>query len=224
MAARLGFLLGNAEHQDAILKGYGDGYVQGGPNANAGYLLFDVLDGGVPHIVKIGHFQRLWQKKYATGIMDPYLVRALEMTPRLAEREIRAAGADFDARPDPDRFSMREVIAHLADWEPIMLTRIKAGVEKPGADILAFDEGQMAVDHNYSDTNPIERIGAWKQLRSETIEYIKGLSEDDFLKAVMHPERGRMLVGDIAHMLVSHDIYHLEQLASMSHERAIDTW
>ncbi len=156
--------------------------------------------------------------------MDPYLVRALEMTPRLAEREIRAADGAYDARPDPQRFSMREVIAHLADWEPIMLTRIKVGVDTPGGDIQAFDEGQMAIDHDYASSNPIERMGAWKQSRLATIDFIRGLAEEDFGKKVVHPERGDMSVGDIAHMLVSHDIYHLEQLATMSHDKTIDTW
>jgi hypothetical protein len=33
-----------------------------------------------------------------------------------------------------------------------------------------------------------------------------------------------MTVGDIAHMLVSHDIYHLEQLAEMTDDKTVDTW
>lgn len=161
------------------------------------------------------------------SFVDPYLIRALEMTPRLAEREVLAANGNFDIRPDPERFSMREVIAHLADWEPIMLTRIKTGVGTPGAEIKAYDEAKMAEDHKYAESNPIERLGAWKAARKETIRYIDSLSEEDFLKPVVHPERGKMLVGDIAHMLVSHDVYHLEQLAGMSPqhgEKTIDTW
>ncbi|MGI8923436.1 MAG: DinB family protein [Fimbriimonadales bacterium] len=156
--------------------------------------------------------------------MDPYLLRALEMTPRLAERELRAADGVYDARPDPNRFSMKEVVAHLADWEPIMLTRIQVGVDTPGGAIQAYDEGQMAIDHDYASSNPIERIGAWKHSRAATIEYLGGLAEDDFAKTVVHPERGEMSVADIAHMLVSHDVYHLEQLATMSHDKTIDTW
>ena len=156
--------------------------------------------------------------------MDPYLIRALEMTPRLAEKELRRGAADFDVRPHEDRFSMREVIAHLADWEPIMLTRIKTGVENPGATINAYDEGKMAVDNNYAASDPVERLRMWKADRAKSIDYIKGLSEEDFLKPVVHPERGHMLVGDIAHMLVSHDIYHLEQLAEMTGEKTVDTW
>lgn len=158
--------------------------------------------------------------------MDPYLTRALEMTPRLVEREIRAANGNYDVRPDSERFSMREVVAHLADWEPIMLTRIRTGVETPGATINAYDEGRMAIENNYADSNPIERLGAWLADRARTIEYIKTLTEEDLAKPVVHPERGRMLVGDIAHMLVSHDVYHLEQLATMapSGEKVINTW
>lgn len=156
--------------------------------------------------------------------MDPYLIRALEMTPRLAEKELLRSAGDFDVRPNPNRFSMREVVAHLADWEPIMLTRIQTGVDSPGATINAYDEGQMAVDHDYAASDPLERLRAWKSDRAKSIEYISKLTDDDFAKPVVHPERGRMTVGDIAHMLVSHDIYHLEQLAEMTGEKTVDTW
>jgi len=156
--------------------------------------------------------------------VDPYLVRALEMTPRLVENELRRGSDDYDVRPDPDRFSMREVVAHLADWEPIMLTRIRTGVESPGSTIQAYDEGQMALENNYASSDPMERLRAWKADRSKSIEYISGLKNEDFAKPVVHPERGQMLVGDIAHMLVSHDIYHVEQLAEMTHEKVVDTW
>lgn len=156
--------------------------------------------------------------------MDPYLVRALEMTPRLVENELRRGSADWDIRPNPDRFSMREVVAHLADWEPIMLTRIKTGVDSPGATINAYDEGQMALENNYAATDPMEQLRAWKADRAKSVDYISKLTDDDFAKLVVHPERGHMLVGDVAHMLVSHDIYHVEQLAEMTHEKIVDTW
>jgi hypothetical protein len=158
--------------------------------------------------------------------MDPYLVRALDMTPKLAEREVRAAEGNYDVRPDPARFSLREVIAHLADWEPIMLTRIRTGVETPGARIEAYDEGQMALDHNYAATDPLERMAAWKADRAKSIAYIQELTDEDLHKTVIHPERGEMHVGDIAHMLVSHDVYHLEQLSTMvpHGEKVVDTW
>jgi uncharacterized damage-inducible protein DinB len=148
------------------------------------------------------------------------------MTPRLAEREIRRPGANWDARPDPNRFSMREVIAHLADWEPIMLTRIRTGVDSPGATINAYDEGKMAIDNKYAEKDPIETLFKWKQDREKTIAYINGLTEDDMAKRVIHPERGEMYVKDIAHMLVSHDVYHLEQLMTMDAAmgKSVDTW
>lgn len=156
--------------------------------------------------------------------MDPYLVRALRSTPQLVENELRRPEANYESRPDPNRFSMREVVAHLADWEPIMLTRIRTGVDSPGADILAYDEGQMAIDHDYASSDPLERLAAWKADREQSIAYIDALTDEDFAKPVVHPERGRMTVGDIAHMLVSHDIYHIQQLAEMNADKTVDTW
>ncbi len=148
------------------------------------------------------------------------------MTPRLIEREINRLGAEhYDLKTDPNRFSAREGVCHLADWEPIMLARIKVGVETPGGRIEAYDEGQMALDHDYQSKDPKAELARFKADRQKTIQYLSSLSKEDFSKTVMHPERGEMTVNDLAHMLVSHDVYHLEHLASMQpDEKAVDIW
>ncbi len=132
---------------------------------------------------------------------------------------------EFDLRPDPERFSLREVICHLSDWEPIMLTRIKVGVETPGGSIQAFDEGQMAIDHDYATKDPIAQLMQWGTDRAKTIEYVSGLDDSKMAQTVLHPERGLMTVSDLANMIVCHDVYHLEQLSSMrKHPKVVDTW
>lgn len=158
--------------------------------------------------------------------MNPYLVRALEKTVGLMRDQLsQFSPSEFDLRPDPERFSLREVICHLADWEPILLSRMKVGVDTPGGAIQAFDEGQMAIDNDYASKNPMTVINEWDASRQKSVAFVEGLSEEQMASEVVHPERGRMTVADIANMIVCHDIYHLEQVASMrKHPKVVDTW
>ena len=56
----------------------------------------------------------------------------------------------FDERPAEGRFTLREAVAHLADFEPIFRGRMEAAYESPGVTVEPKDEGQMAIDHNYA--------------------------------------------------------------------------
>lgn len=158
--------------------------------------------------------------------MNYYLVPALERTIGLMRDLFKEfTPSEYDIRPDPERFSLREVICHEADWEPIMLTRIKAGVDKPGCTITAYDEVKMAADHDYASKDPVAMLDTWEADRKKTIEYVRTLTDEQLAHPIVHPERGHMTVSDIAHMIVCHDLYHLEQVSTMrKHPKVVDTW
>ncbi|HWP30303.1 MAG TPA: DinB family protein [Fimbriimonadales bacterium] len=158
--------------------------------------------------------------------MNPYLLIGLEATQKSIARlfEEFRQGA-YDIRPDPKRFSMREVIAHLADWEPIFRERMKTALDSPGSAIEAYDEGERAIQGDYASKNPLEQIKAWEEERKKTIDFLKSISKEDWEKTVEHPERGTLTIEDIAHTLVCHDLYHLDQLQEMLEaSKVVDTW
>jgi len=158
--------------------------------------------------------------------MNPYLLKGLEVTLKSIERitEEFRPGA-FDIRPDQKRFSMREVIAHLADWEPIFLGRMKRALEAPGSTIESYNEEERAIQEDYASKSPHEQMNVWKTERRKTIDFLESISSEDWKKTVEHPERGALTIEDIAHTLVCHDLYHLEQLQEMlDASKVVDTW
>lgn len=138
------------------------------------------------------------------------------MTPGLmASAMARVDPANWDEATHPGRFSPREVVAHLADWEPILLARMRQCVESPGSEIVPFDEGQMAIENDYAGQDAAQNAKAFQAHRTATIAWLKGISDGDWSKSAHHPERGVMSVYDLANMLVCHDVYHLAQLAGI---------
>jgi len=157
--------------------------------------------------------------------MNPYLSIALPLAPIGFRRIIEAIPASrWDESLDGSRFTPREVIAHLADWEPIFLERLQTGVNNPGSTLTTYDIDQRSAEKGYGNTDMAEQLRRFSERRGATIAYIQDLSAEDFSKEVVHPERGRMTVGDVANMIVGHDSYHYEQLTAYLAEKSAGTW
>lgn len=143
-----------------------------------------------------------------------YLLPALGFGPQIILRLLhQLPEAQLDHALHPGRFTPREVVAHLADWEPIMRERIRTAVARPGSVIPAYDEGQVAIDHQYSDQDPWEQARIFARERLATEALLRGLGEADWRNSVEHPERGTQSVEDLANTLLGHDLYHIEQIS-----------
>jgi hypothetical protein len=149
--------------------------------------------------------------------MNPYLLPALETTPRLIRRAFeKLPPASWDRPTHPGRFTPRQVLAHLLDWEPILCERIRLAVETPGATLRTWDEGERAVTERYDEWDPIETLDRWFQERSRTIAYVETLDAEALLRTAIHPERGTLCAADLANMIPCHDLYHVEQLLDVA--------
>jgi hypothetical protein len=157
--------------------------------------------------------------------MNPYLLSALEAAPMIFERLLtHIPGTRIDEKLDPERFSPREVMAHLADWEPIFRERMRTAVEAPGSPIEAFDEGQRAIEGRYAESDPRERLLEFGHARRRTLELLRRLSREEMARTMVHPERGELSVYDYANMMIGHDTYHVEQLTRYLGEKTAGTW
>ena len=157
--------------------------------------------------------------------MNAYLFPGLELSPRIVEQIVRQIpGARYDDKTDPERFSLREAIAHLADWEPILRDRIKLAVESPDSPVQGLDEGVRAKEMNYGTWDVTEQLRTFANERAKTIAYLKGLAPDDWSKAVLHNEKGRQTVMDQANQFLGHDLYHIEHLMGFFAEKVAGTW
>ncbi|MBX3096255.1 MAG: DinB family protein [Fimbriimonadaceae bacterium] len=144
---------------------------------------------------------------------NPYLRHGLLAGPLTVRRLVGIIHPDdYDRRTDPSRFTLREAIAHLADWEPILRGRIESALQSPGSTIQALDESERAESQNYHATDPVEQAEKWQLERDETVSLLDGLTADQHELTVIHPERGPMSVADMMNMLVGHDAYHVVHL------------
>lgn len=145
--------------------------------------------------------------------MHPYLFPGLRVSPKVVSQFLERIPEDrMDVPTHPDRFSPREVIAHLADWEPIFVVRMQQTLDHPGSTIMGIDEGEMAIRNGYSTSNWQEQLAIFVAEREKTIAYIQALSPEQLRIEAVHNEKGPLAVEDHANMLLGHDLYHIDQL------------
>lgn len=120
----------------------------------------------------------------------------------------------YDERLAPDRFSLREVCAHLADLEPVIRGRMSLALSSPGADVPNFDPDGEAAAKAYSTWDVGEALKKYSDERAKTVELFRSLSEDQLKKTVRHSILGEVSIYDLAVFILGHDAYHVEQLSA----------
>ncbi len=121
----------------------------------------------------------------------------------------------MDEPTHPMRFTPREVIAHMADWEEILLERIKLSVIAPGSEIIGIDEGVRAEELGYSKWDWERQIEVFSERRAITIAYFESLNPEQWTNFSNHNEKGKLSADDQANMLLGHDLYHIDQLVEV---------
>ena len=145
---------------------------------------------------------------YARG----YLLSALESAPALlagAMNGLTEAEADF--RPDPARFTLREVVAHLADWDPVFSERLTRMQREDHPTLPGYDEGTWAVEHHYAASDWREQLGLYAERRRALTAQVRTFAPEDWARTGDRPEIGVLSIQDLTMLIPLHDLYHLKQ-------------
>ena len=143
-----------------------------------------------------------------------YILQALEGTPVVVDRLLLAAREpDFDRRPDPERFTLREVIAHLADWDPVWLERIERMRLEENPELPSYDEGQWALDHDYAHAVITGQQERFRAGRRALVARLRSLTPEEWERTCRHAQWGDLSISSLAVLVLGHDGYHTRQIS-----------
>jgi uncharacterized damage-inducible protein DinB len=145
-----------------------------------------------------------------------YLLAAIAGTPDVMEALLNSRpGSDpiWDRRPDPARFTLREVVAHLADWEEIFLDRMTRTREQDQPSLQGYDEGQVAIDHDYAHSDPHANLARFRAGRAAMVTVLRSISDTEWERIGRHTEIGPISLEAQAILVAGHDGYHTSQVA-----------
>jgi DinB superfamily len=142
---------------------------------------------------------------------DPLKVQAA--TPKTLERLTKGVSTvKLRKRPAPQKWSVAEILAHLADVEVVLGWRMRSILGSPGTMIQAFDQDSWVAALHYNKRDPRVSIAQMRAVREGNLALLKSLTPEQWKHFGMHSERGQESIEHIVHMMAGHDLNHIQQI------------
>src|SRR5882724_1566553 len=134
------------------------------------------------------------------------------LTKRLSKKQLTR-------RPAPGKWSIAEILAHLADAELVIGYRIRLILASNGTAIQAFDQDACAQTFNYSRRDPKISLEAFRVLRENNLRLLSSVPRPSWKNYGEHQERGKETVDHIVKLIAGHDLNHLQQVEKIVKQR-----
>jgi uncharacterized damage-inducible protein DinB len=145
---------------------------------------------------------------------DP--VKVQSATSKKLARLIRdVPTAKLRKRPAPGKWSVTEILAHLADVEIVVGWRMRSILGNPGTPIQPFDQDAWVNAGQYEKRDPRKAIELHSVVRAANLALLKSLSPDQWKLYGQHAERGQESIEHIVRMMAGHDLNHIRQIESI---------
>jgi len=142
---------------------------------------------------------------------DPMKLQAA--APKKLEKLIKGKPASrLRKRPGPEKWSVQEILAHLADTEIAGGWRIRLILGSPGTQTLAFDQDSWVTAGHYDKRDPRKSLEQFRVLREANLALLKSLTPEQWNHFGVHSERGQETVEHIVRLFAGHDLNHIAQV------------
>ena len=148
-------------------------------------------------------------------------ISMLEKTPAVYETLLRDLPLDLlQWKPTPDRWSISEVLAHLADIEQVYGDRVRRIMAENSPALAKYDQVASAASGEYSRGLPAEHLAHFTEMRREIVALLKSLSSSAGIRSAIHSELGAITLAELLNEWAGHDLGHLRQIAELYRARA----
>ncbi len=145
------------------------------------------------------------------GDRDPLAVQEEQLS--VLEKEIAGLDDAVLRRPEkPGKWSILQVIQHLADSELVFRYRMHLVLAQPGAEIFGIDQDLWASGLKYNEADPADTLEFLRVLRKANLKMLRALSDEQMERYGHHNERGAESVRKMMRMTAGHDLLHCNQI------------
>jgi hypothetical protein len=142
---------------------------------------------------------------------DPLKIQAA--TPKKLQRLLtRATPSKLRKRPAPDKWSIAEIVAHLADAEIAGSWRMRLILGAPGTPVAAFDQDSWVTALHYDKRDARKALEQFRALREANLAMLKTLTSEQWKHSGVHAERGVETIEHMVRMFAGHDLNHIAQI------------
>ena len=121
-------------------------------------------------------------------------------------------------KPEPGKWSIAEIVAHLADVEIVASWRMRSILGANGTAVQAFDQDAWASVFQYGERDVKQSLEVFRVLRENNLIMLKALPRERWDNYGMHAERGQETIAHLARMFAGHDTNHVLQVERIAEQ------
>lgn len=126
-----------------------------------------------------------------------------------------AAGPELDWLAAPGKWSVRQIVCHLADSELVGADRFRRTMAEDNPTLAAYDERAWAANLDYSRRKFSRAIETFRHIRLDNYELVKDLDPDAWSRKATHSERGALSLLDLLRIYAEHAENHCKQIQTV---------
>lgn len=148
------------------------------------------------------------------GSEDPWQVISTTAR-RLRELIAGRSLEELSRTPDSSKWTVVQVLAHLADAEVVAGWRIRSILAWDGVPLQPFDQDAWAETFRYAETDPRESVMLFEVNRASVLALLRRVDRKLYANHGMHAERGQETIEHLVRLYAGHDLNHLRQIEAL---------
>jgi DinB superfamily len=146
----------------------------------------------------------------------------LEQTPIIIEKIIWSATEEQILwKPSPERWSISEVLAHLADVEVTgFRERVQQMLDRDNPPLANYDQDAAYVAGKYSGGKPRENLKKFCHERDRSLSWLRYVPATMISRTGQHAAVGSITVGQLMNEWAYHDLGHIRQITELYRSHA----
>jgi hypothetical protein len=122
-------------------------------------------------------------------------------------------------KPSPDKWSLLEVINHLADEErEDFRKRLDLTINSPEQPWPPIDPPRWVVERDYNSRELVASMEDFSSERLRSIQWLSSLSNVNWAAEHVHPQFGIFKAGDLMGSWMAHDLIHIRQINRLHYQ------
>ena len=139
----------------------------------------------------------------------PELIEAYANGPRLLREAVAGMTPEqLDARPVPGKMSSKEVICHVADFEPVYADRMKRVVAEDNPPLRGGDPDLWKDALAYHARDIREELDLIEAVRRQMACILRAVPESAWTRTGVHSEAGPLSLEELLRRITSHVPHH----------------
>jgi uncharacterized damage-inducible protein DinB len=138
-------------------------------------------------------------------LIDEYLAGPAQLRKAIAG----VTDEQLDARPVPGKWSIRDVVCHIADFEPVYADRMKRALVEDVPTVFGGDPDAFAAGLAYAARDVENELALIETVRKQMADILGTLPPEAFSRCVKHSVDGPITVQTLLERITRHIPHHI---------------